>query len=337
MHLETLNIFCDVVRYQSFSRGAVANSVSQSAASQAVRQIEKRLGAQLIDRSKRPWQLTPEGKLFFQGSQEIIERYHELEDAVQRRQHPSGYTIRLASIYSVHLHDLSGYIDRFQTLVPGADVDLEYMHPDQVYERVLNDQSELGLISFANPGRELSVIPWQDQTMVVACPASHRFGQLGYDKDGVLPNALAEESFVTFDRGLPVRREIDCFLRRHGVDIQVVAEFDNIENIKQAVEDEAGIAILPEPTLRQEVQRKTLITVPFRQIDGDASFIRPLSIIHRRKRRLNPAVMEFIKILGAASEAKQDDDRGTNLVGHDNRRRGDGRTTPPSRKVASAL
>ena len=106
MHLETLNIFCDVVRYQSFSRGAVANSVSQSAASQAVRQIEKRLGAQLIDRSKRPWQLTPEGKLFFQGSQEIIERYHELEDAVQRRQHPSGYTIRLASIYSVHLHDL---------------------------------------------------------------------------------------------------------------------------------------------------------------------------------------------------------------------------------------
>ena len=62
MHLETLNIFCDVVRHQSFSRGAEANSVSQSAASQAVRQLEKHLGAQLIDRSKRPWVLTPEGK-----------------------------------------------------------------------------------------------------------------------------------------------------------------------------------------------------------------------------------------------------------------------------------
>ena len=337
MHLETLNIFCDVVRHQSFSRGAVANSVSQSAASQAVRQIEKRLGAQLIDRSKRPWQLTPEGKLFFQGCQEIIERYHELEDAVQRRQHPSGYTVRLASIYSVHLHDLSGYVDRFQALVPGADVDLDYIHPDQVYERVLNDQSDLGLISFANPGRELSAIPWQNQTMVVACLPGHGFGRPGYDKDGVPPSALAEESFVTFDRGLPVRREIDRFLRRHEVEVQVVAEFDNIENIKQAVEDGAGIAILPEPTLRQEVQRRTLIKVPFQQIDGEAPFIRPLSIIHRRKRRLNPAVMEFIKILGTESAVKQADHRGADLVGHGSRRRTAEITQPGPRKVISAL
>ena len=339
MHLETLNIFCDVVRYQSFSRGAVANSVSQSAASQAVRQIEKRLGAQLIDRSKRPWQLTPEGKLFFKGCQEIIERYHELEDAVQRRQHPSGYTVRLASIYSVHLHDLSGYVDRFQALVPGADVDLEYMHPDQVYERVLNDQSDLGLISFANPGRELSAIPWQNQTMVIACLPGHGFGRPSYAKDGVSPSALADESCVTFDRGLPVRREIDRFLRRHEVEVQVVAEFDNIENIKQAVEDGAGIAILPEPTLRQEVQRRTLIKVPFQQIDGEVPFVRPLSIIHRRKRRLNPAVMEFIKILGTESGATQDDHSGADLAGHGSRRPADETETtePGPRKVASAL
>ena len=120
MYFEALQIFCDVVRHQSFSRGASANAVSQSAASQAIRQLERRLGAQLIDRSKRPWQLTPEGKLFFQGCQEIIERYHELEDAVQRRQHPSGYTVRVASIYSVPLHDLTGYVDRFQRLVGKA-------------------------------------------------------------------------------------------------------------------------------------------------------------------------------------------------------------------------
>ena len=179
MHLEALSIFCDVVRHQSFSRGATANSVSQSAASQAVRQIEKRLGAQLIDRSKRPWRLTPEGEVFFKGCQEIIERYHELEDAVRRRQQPSGYTVRLASIYSVRLHDLSGYVDRFQALVPGAEVDLDYMHPDRVYERVLNDQSDLGLISFANPGRELAVIPWQSQAMVVALSAHPSIRKVG--------------------------------------------------------------------------------------------------------------------------------------------------------------
>ena len=304
MHLESLGIFCDVVRHQSFSRAAALHSVSQSAASQAVRQIEQRLGAQLIDRSTRPGRLTPEGKLFFQGCQEILERYHELEDAVQRRQHPSGYTVRVASIYSVSLHDLSGYVERFQSLVPGATVDIAYMHPDQVYERILNDQSDLGLISFANPGRGFTAIPWQRQTMAVACPPGHRFARLAREQRGVPPEELAGESFVTFDRGLPVRRQIDRFLRKHDVDMTVVAEFDSIENIKQAVEDGAGVAILPVPTLRQEVRRHALVTVPLRASADGAPLVRPLSIVHRRKRRLNPAVTAFIKLLCADDETR---------------------------------
>ena len=298
MHFETLAIFCDVVRHQSFSRGAMANAVSQSAASQAIRHLEKRLGTQLIDRSKRPWQLTPEGKVFFKGCQEIVERYRELEETVQRRQDPSGYTVRVAAIYSVGLHDLSEYVDRFRASVPGADVDLEYMHPDQAYERVVSDQADLGLISFVNQGRELTAIPWRSQAMVVACPPSHRFGQHNASRKTVIaPAQLDGERFVGFDRGLTIRREIDRFLRRHDVEVEVVAEFDNIETIKQAVEEGAGVAVLPEPTLRREVERHTLLTVPFADPLDEAPFVRPLSIIHRRNRRLNSAVTEFIKHL----------------------------------------
>ncbi len=294
MHLEALNIFCDVVRHQSFSRGALANSVSQSAASQAVRQIERRLGAQLIDRSRRPWRLTPEGKLFFQGCQEIVDRYHELEEAVQRRQDPSSYTVRLASIYSVGLHDLSQYVDRFRAAVPGAHVDIEYMHPDEIPARIQSDQSDVGLLAFAAPGRDLTVVPWRRQTMAVACPPAHRFARR---TTAIGPWELAGAAFVTFDRGLPVRRELDRYLRRHGADVDVVAEFDTIENIKQAVEDGAGVAILPESTLRREVERQTLVAVPLDTLDGEAPFVRPLSIVHRRRRRLNPAVTEFIRLL----------------------------------------
>lgn len=299
MHLEALNIFCDVVRHQSFSRAAAANAMSQSAASQAVRQIEDRLGAQLIDRSQRPWQLTPEGKLFFQGCRDIIERYHELEDAVRQRQQPAGYTVRVASIYSIPLHDLSEYVDRFNGVAAGAAVEIEYMHPDRVYGHILADQSDIGLISFANPGRGrgLTVIPWRDQQMEVTCPPSHRIARLHREQPGIPPGELAGEPFVTFDRGLAVRREIDRFLRRHEVDVTVAAEFDNIENIKQAVEDGAGIAILPAHTVRQEVRRRALVSVPLRLPADAPPLVRPLSIVHRRKRRLNPAVTEFIKLL----------------------------------------
>ena len=297
MHVETLDIFCAVVRHQSFSRGAEASSLSQSAASQAVRQLEKHLGAQLIDRSKRPWVLTPAGKICFTGCQEIVERYHELENAVQRRQNRSGHTVRLAAIYSVGLHDLSQYVDRFHALVPGAGVDLEYLHPDEVFQRILNDQSDLGLMSFVTPGRELIAIPWQRQLMVVACPPTHRFAQLAAEQGGVRPADLAGERFVAFDRALPVRREVDRFLRRYEVEVDVTAEFDNIETIKQAVDEGTGVAVLPEPTLRREVQRHTLVQAQFVLPPGAPALVRPLSIVHRRNRRLNPAVTEFITLL----------------------------------------
>ena len=118
------------------------------------------------------------------------------------------------------------------------------MHPDQVYGQVLNDQCDLGLLSFANPGRELTAIPWENQSMVVACLPDHRL--VGVSAGTPLnPSELSGEPFVTFDRGLPFRRELDRFLRRHNADVRIVAEFDNIENIKQAIEDGAGIAILP--------------------------------------------------------------------------------------------
>lgn len=301
MHVEALNIFCEVVRHQSFSRGANASSISQSAASQTVRQIENQLGTQLIDRSKRPWRLTSEGKVFFKGCQEIVERYHELRDAIRQRQQTSGHTVRVASIYSIHLNDLSGYIHKFQSVVPGANVEVAYMHPDQVHDQVLNDQYDLGLISFANHGRELTAIPWEDQAMVIACLPTHRFVSHANPSD-VNPCDLSGESFVTFDRGLPVRREIDRFLRRHKADVRVVAEFDNIENIKQAIEDGAGIGILPESTLRREVESMTLVKLALRLETGVPPLIRPLSILHRRGRRLNPAVTAFINVLVAAPE-----------------------------------
>ena len=304
MHVETLSIFCDVVRHQSFSRGARASSVSQSAASQAVRQLEKRLDAQLIDRSKRPWQLTAEGRLFFKGCQEIVERYRELEDAVRHRSNPSGRTVRLATIYSVGVHHLSRYVDRFRAAVPGAAVDLQYMHPGEICEQVANDRCDLGLMSFAAPRRELAVIPWQRQAMVVACPPAHRFAARAAGR-GVRPAELAGERFVAFDRGLPVRRAIDRFLRRHRVEVTVTAEFDNIETIKQAVDEEAGIAILPEPTLRREVRRGTLVQAPLALPAGEPALVRPLSIVHRSQRRLNPAVTAFIELLGADAQAAQ--------------------------------
>src|SRR3954471_14519244 len=149
MHLEALKIFCDVVRWASFSRGASENHVSQSTASQVVNQLEVRLGVKLIDRSKRPLVLTPHGKVYYEGCKDLVGRYLEIENRVKALEDDRNVvgTVRVASIYSVGLHHMSQYVRDFGKLYPGANVQLEYLHPTRVVESVLEEAAELGLVS----------------------------------------------------------------------------------------------------------------------------------------------------------------------------------------------
>src|SRR6266508_3421866 len=145
MQFESLKVFCDVVRQRSFSQAALANHVTQSAASQIVGQLEKRLGIQLIDRSTRPLQLTTLGKLYFEGCKELVERYGELEATLRNRQADLDVYVEIAAIYSVGLSDMGQYIESFQIRYPRANVRIEYLHPDQVHERVLEGSADFGL------------------------------------------------------------------------------------------------------------------------------------------------------------------------------------------------
>ena len=107
MHLETLRLYCDVVRVRSFSRGAEQNFVSQSAASQAVQQLEAQLGVALIDRTKRPFAVTREGEAFYHAARGILESWEKAKAEVVAVKARVDGTVRVAAIYSVGLHDMS--------------------------------------------------------------------------------------------------------------------------------------------------------------------------------------------------------------------------------------
>ena len=83
MQLKTLKVFCDVVSRRSFSRAADDNGMSQSGASQMVNHLEEELGVKLIDRSTRPFALTPEGEVYYEGCKKRIHRYYSLEEEVR--------------------------------------------------------------------------------------------------------------------------------------------------------------------------------------------------------------------------------------------------------------
>ena len=289
MQLKSLKVFCDVVGWRSFSRAANENGISQSGASQVVHQLEQRLGVKLIDRSKRPFVLTPEGEAYYDGCRKLVQRYDALEDQVRTLHEEVSGRVRVVSIYSVGLHHMNRYLQQFLSQYPKANVRLEYQHPNRVYEAVEKDQADLGLVSYPRSSRTIEALAWREEPMVLVCAPGHRLAGRGS-----LPlEDLAGERMIGFDSELTIRREIDRVLQLHHAEVRVVMEFDNIETIKRAVEIDAGVALLPEPTVLREVSGGTLCAIPLTTDE----LVRPLGIVHRRGKELGVTTRRFIELL----------------------------------------
>jgi DNA-binding transcriptional LysR family regulator len=292
VNLDTLRLYCDVVRLRSFSRGAAANSVSQSAASQAIQQLEAELDMALLDRSRRPPQATEEGRGFYEACRTLLQGFDKARaDLAASRQRVEG-TVRVAAIYSVGLHDMSRHMQPFMAAYPQARVLLECLHPHKVVEVVVNDEADVGILSYPTATRALTVLPLRSEPMALVAHPSHRLAR----RRLVSAADLNGEKFVAFDHDLPIRKAIDRALKQHGVKVEVVMEFDNVETIKQAIGIKAGVSILPRPTVLKEIGIRTLAAAPL----AIAGLVRPIGIIHRRGRRLTPAVAAFIDLLKKA-------------------------------------
>jgi DNA-binding transcriptional LysR family regulator len=289
VNLETLGLYCDVVRLRSFSRGAAANGVSQSAASQSIQQLEGELDLTLLDRSRRPLVVTEQGRAFYEACRDLLAGFEKARaDLAASRQRVEG-TVRVAAIYSVGLHDLSRHMQPFMSAYPHARVLLECLHPHKVVEAVMNDEADLGILSYPAASRALEVLPLRSEPMAVVAHPTHRLAR----RRSLAPTDLNGEKFVAFDADLAVRRAIDRALKQAGVRVDVVMEFDNVETIKQAIGINAGLSILPRPTILKEIGMRTLVALPV-QFPG---LVRPIGIIRRRGKRMAPAVARFVELV----------------------------------------
>lgn len=290
--MQTLRLFCDVARFQSFSQAAQRHHITQSAASQRVHALEKRLGVTLIDRSVRPLALTPAGEAFFHEGQELLERYDRLEAHVTRlRAVPSG-EVRVDAIYSAGI-DLLRHIEQmFCEQFPQVTVVIHYRRPEEVFDAVRLQQCDIGIVSYPQTWRGVVFIPLRDEIMAVVCSPQHPLAT----QHQVHASALGRWPMITFEPDLPVGRHVKRYLRRHGAEPPITNVFDNIDTLKSAVALTDQISILPKRTVLREVAAGTLAV-----LDLDPRLVRPLGIIHRRRqgsaRGFNPAVQAFVDFL----------------------------------------
>lgn len=289
MTLRELRLFREIGGSKSISKGAVHCGVSQSAASQHVKEVERRLGVGLFDRGRRPLELTPAGKVYYEFCREVLRREEEFVRALQDLKGSVEGAVRVASIYSIGLSEMSRLQEAFAVRHPAAQLHVEYQRPDKVYEAVRDESVDLGLVSYPAASREIAAIPWRKEKMQVAVPPSHPFAA----RDELYPADLNGQDFIGFDEDLSIRRELDKFLRANGAAVNVAMHFDNIQTIKEAVALGSGISILPARTMQAEIEQGRIVAVPLEA----PGLKRPVGILHRRRKKLHPAAQAFLNLL----------------------------------------
>lgn len=295
MQVESFKVFRDLVETQSFSKAAQLNAVTQSAVSQQVRAMEERFGIPLIERTSKKFGLTREGQMLYQTSRHMIQLYEGLQHQFQELRGVISGTIRVATVYSIGLHELPPYLKAFLKEYPQVNVHVEYRRSNQVYEDILQGTVDIGLVAFPAQRKNIKMEPFRKDKLVLICSPDNPLGK----GVGVRMSEVAKAKFIAFESDIPTRRAVDRIFRERGLEVKPVMEFDNVETVKRAVEIDAGVSIVPRTTVEQELRNGTLKVI---EMSG-GDFHRPLGILYRNGRILSPALKKFLETLRKKQEA----------------------------------
>jgi DNA-binding transcriptional LysR family regulator len=289
MNISTFKIFRDLVETRSFSKSAILNTVTQSAVSQQVASLEKRLKCLLVERGKKDFGLTAEGHRFYQGCRTLTDSFDGLMAELQEMSRRVSGSVRLSTVYSIGLHELPPFIKQYLKQFPLVNVHVEYRRSNQVYDDIIENAADLGLVAFPEKKPHLEVKAFRRDRLVLICHPRHLLTSFR-----AMPiRQIIGHKFVGFDPDIPTRKAIDAIFRKHKISVQQVMDFDNIETLKRAVEIDMGVSMVPLSTVTQEVNNSTLKVIEF----TDEEIFRPLGIIYRRGRVFSPALKAFLEVL----------------------------------------
>lgn len=297
--MQTIRLFVEVARCRSFSKAASMFGISQSAASQRIGQLERRLGVKLMDRSVRPFELTQAGELYLVGATDALSRFDQMEREVSSLAMDGDRiegSVKVAAIYSAGIDLLSQLRDRFVAEHDAVQLELVYLKPDHVYQSVLNHEADLGIVSFPKRFGNIVSQPLSEEVMAVVCGVGHPLAS----RKTVRVEHLAEYEMAGFDLDLPIDAHIQSYFDDHAVAPQITHRFDNMDTLKSAVAMTDQFAIMPVRCVARETEAGSLSAIPLTPI-----LTRPMGVITPPTREgFSPAAKAFLnELLAFAGQA----------------------------------
>jgi DNA-binding transcriptional LysR family regulator len=291
MDTRQLAAFCAVVERRSFSQAAERLGVTQPAVSLQVRALEKRLGAQLLDRSGRRVEPTEAGRRLYRGAQRMLALEDQLVAEV-------GATGKGALAGDLVLGASTGpaaiavpvVLCEFQRENPNVRVFLTVSDTHSVIERVAARELELGIVGASRRHRGVRFEPFFSDQVILACPAGHRFANRTVTLDD-----LREETLILMQEGAGVRQIVEDGLRRQGVrlrDLDVRLELGLQESVRRAVEAGYGLTFISRTAVESDLAAGRLAEARVEGLDATRE-ISLASATGRARTRVADAFVAF--------------------------------------------
>ena len=289
MDTHLFRLFLDLSKTKSFSATARKHFRTQPAVSIAIKKLENELGVSLIERRGYPIKLTLEGEILKYQMVQILQLVDNLRFEASLATRSAKGSVKIATINSVGLYELSDTIKMFVKKYPDIQLDIHYDTSQRIYDLVEKREVDVGIVAYPRQSPAIEVIPMEEDEMVIITAPDEGIS----DRSSLPLKELSGKAFAAFSESTPTRQAIDQVLQDLKVHVNIRFESENIETIKKAVEVGIGVAIVPIKCVEQEKLNEQLKVF---KIKG-YTLKRPIGIIKARQYPLNRASAFFVNKL----------------------------------------
>lgn len=253
--LRQLEVFVAVARAGSVSRAAEALSLSQSAASTALGELERQFDCQLFDRGGKSLHLNELGRQLLPKAVELLDRGEEIQDVLGGK---SGFgTLRIGATLTIGNYLATFLVASYLRRHPESRVRLGVHNTVTIVQQVVQFELDMGLIEGDCQHEDLLVQPWIEDELVVFAAPDHPLARQG---QADLAELLAQ-AWILREHGSGTRETFDHALRNHHASLDIRLELEHTEAIKRAVESGLGLGCISRLALRDAFRRGSLAPV----------------------------------------------------------------------------
>jgi len=292
MNLDYLKAFYVAANCKSFSQTAKILHLSQSSVSLQIKQLEEYWDFQLFERTTKKISLTPAGAILYTKVEKLLSLLNETENELKELKSIVHGDLKVGASLTIGEHILPFILADFKKMYPQVDMSLKVYNSEQIVEKLLHHEINLGFIESMLSYPSLTQIPFAEDELIIITSPHSKFTE----SSDITIDELLHFPFVIREKGSGTRQVMEDTLRKNQVDpeqLNIIMEFEQTETIKSAVEAGMGLSIISKSAVRKELAQKTLIQL---KIDG-LSLYRKFYMIYQEEglRLTSKKLLEFIK------------------------------------------